>query len=131
MVTSATVPNNSWMPAGVTPCSCQYLQWGYWTGRVQTLTPTAQGFRQPIRRHQYLGRRAADRATYRPPGTGTYNGAAVGTVFNNGATYLAAGSFNQMYNFGSQTGNVYINNFDGANYSAAVPVLQRRFGEHP
>ncbi len=44
MVTSATVPNNSWMPAGVTPCSCQYLQWGYWTGRVQTLTPTAQGF---------------------------------------------------------------------------------------
>ena len=36
MVTSATLgPNaNSWMPAGVTPCSCQYLQWGYWTGRV-------------------------------------------------------------------------------------------------
>jgi hypothetical protein len=51
---------------------------------------------------------------------GTYNGAAVGTVFNNGATYLAAGSFNQSYNFASQAGTVNISNFDGANYSGAV-----------
>ena len=41
MVTSGTVPNNSWMPAGVTPCSCQYLQWGYWTG--QAGIPNAAG----------------------------------------------------------------------------------------
>ena len=119
MVTSATVPNNSWMPAGVTPCSCQYLQWGYWTGRVQTLTPTAQGF---VNEFGAINTWVAGQPTVNVPttGKGTYNGAAVGTVFNNGATYLAAGGFNQMYNFGSQTGNVNITNFDGATYSAAV-----------
>ena len=53
-------------------------------------------------------------------GFGTYNGAAVGTVFNNGTTYLAAGGFNQMYNFAKQIGRVNITNFDGASYSAAV-----------
>ena len=41
-------------------------------------------------------------------GVGSYNGAAVGTVFNNGATYLAAGGFNQMYNFAKQIGTVNI-----------------------
>jgi hypothetical protein len=32
-----------------------------------------------------------------------YNGAAICTFFNSGATYLAAGGFNQMYNFASLT----------------------------
>ena len=53
-------------------------------------------------------------------GVGTYNGVAVGTVLNNGATYLAGGGFNQTYNFGTLTGTANITNFDGANYSAAL-----------
>jgi hypothetical protein len=53
-------------------------------------------------------------------GMGTYTGAAVGTVFNNGNTYLAAGGFSHTYNFGNNTGTVAINNFDGVNYTASV-----------
>jgi hypothetical protein len=53
-------------------------------------------------------------------GVGTYNGVAVGSVVNNGTTYLAGGGFNQTYNFGSLTGTANITNFDGANYSAPV-----------
>src|SRR4029077_13892945 len=45
---------------------------------------------------------------------------AVGSVVNNGTTYLAGGGFNQTYNFGSLTGTANITNFDGANYSAPV-----------
>ena len=61
-----------------------------------------------------------DQVTMPTTGMGTYNGAAVGTVFNNGATYLAAGNFSASYNFGNNTGAVNISNFDGASYTAAV-----------
>lgn len=121
MVTSGTVPNNSWMPAGVTPCSCQYLQWGYWTGHVYdnlNSTGTANGRNDIAEINTWV----AGQPTVNLPttGVGTYNGAAVGTVSNAGATYLAAGGFNQTYNFGSRTGTVNITRFDGANYTAAV-----------
>ena len=51
-------------------------------------------------------------------GVGTYNGAAVGTVYNGGASYLAAARFNQTYNFGAHAGTINITNFDNANYVA-------------
>jgi trimeric autotransporter adhesin len=121
MVTSATVPNN-WMPAGVTPCACQYLQWGYWTGLVGI--PNAPGASPTYSRVDQgaINTWVAGQPTVNLPtsGMGTYNGAAVGTVFNSGATYLAAGGFNQMYNFAKQTGTVNISNFDGASYQARV-----------
>ena len=60
-------------------------------------------------------------------GVGAFNGAAVGTVFNNGAAYLAAGGFNAMYNFGSRTGSLNITNFDGANYTSAVSGSRNQF----
>ena len=53
-------------------------------------------------------------------GIGVFNGAAIGTVSNNGAVYLAAGQFNNTWNFGTSTGTVTINNFDGKNFSAPV-----------
>jgi hypothetical protein len=53
-------------------------------------------------------------------GAGSYDGTASGTVSNNGATYQAAGMFNQTYNFGSRSGIANINNFDGANYTYSV-----------
>ena len=53
-------------------------------------------------------------------GVGTYNGVAIGSVLNNGASYLAGGGFNQTYNFGTLTGTANITNFDGANYTAPL-----------
>jgi hypothetical protein len=47
-----------------------------------------------------------------PSGTGSYSGAAIGTVNNNGVAYLAAGGYSLNYNFGSNTGSVSISNFD-------------------
>ena len=120
MVTSGTVPNNSWMPPGVTPCSCQYLQWGYWTGQVQSTPTTGLGVNRTDR--AFINTWIAGMPTVTMPsgGVGTFSGAAVGTVFNNGAAYLAAGGFNEMYNFGSRTGSLNITNFDGASYTSAV-----------
>jgi hypothetical protein len=120
MVTSGTVPNNSWMPPGITPCSCQYLQWGYWTGQVPSTATTGLGVARTDR--AFINTWIAGQPTVTMPagGVGTFNGAAVGTVFNNGATYLAAGGFNQTYNFGSRSGTLNITNFDGQNYTSTV-----------
>ena len=123
MVTSATVGNN-WMPAGVTPCTCQYLQWGYWTGQV--LTPNATLTASTRNDRAYINTWLAGTPTVTVPttGTGTYNGAAVGTVFNAGATYLAAGAFNGTYNFGTQSGTLTVSNFDGKSFSTGTTPVK-------
>jgi trimeric autotransporter adhesin len=119
MVTaSALGPNaNSWMPAGVTPCTCEYLQWGYWTG--QLVTPNAGLTASTRTDRAYINTWLAGQPTVTMPtsGTGNFNGAAVGTVSNNGAVYLAAGQFNNTWNFGTNTGTVTISNFDGNNFA--------------
>jgi hypothetical protein len=122
MVTSAALgPNaNSWMPAGVTPCACQYLQWGYWTARLEAPDSTMS---TDIRNDfSSINTWIAGQPTVNMPtsGSANYNGAAVGTVYNAGNNYLAAGSFNQTYNFANNTGTVSISNFDGVNYTGAV-----------
>jgi hypothetical protein len=127
MVTSATVPNN-WMPAGVTPCACQFLQWGYWTGQVHTPNSDFSAATRTDRAFINTWVAGVPTVTMPTTGVGTYNGAAVGSVFNNGATYMAAGGFNQSYNFASQTGSVKIANFDGANYAASVAGSGNTFG---
>ena len=40
-------------------------------------------------------------------------------MFNNGQSYVAAGGFNGTYNFGTQTGTMAVNNFDGRNFTAS------------
>src|SRR5439155_26459596 len=51
--------------------------------------------------------------------TGNYAGHAIGSVFNNGASYLAAGGFNGTYNFATQNGTFAISNFDGHTFAAS------------
>jgi hypothetical protein len=114
LVNANAVPNTTLLPNGLCQ-QCQFMQWGYWGGQVTTgarndvgaINFWVAGFQTPV-------------AQLPTTGSGSYSGNAVGSVVNNGATYLATGGFNQTYNFGSQTGTVNITNFDGANYSANV-----------
>jgi hypothetical protein len=53
-------------------------------------------------------------------GTGSYNGTAVGSVISGAASYTASGGFNASYNFGSQTGNMTISNFDNKSFSGPI-----------
>ncbi len=56
MVTSGTVPSNSLLPAGGLCSSCQFLQWGYWTGTLNTPEFSRHLGRPPGRGpHQHLG----------------------------------------------------------------------------
>ena len=52
----------------------------------------------------------------------TYTGHAVAGISNNGAQYIAAGTFSNIVNFGTQTGTVAINGLDNTNYAGSVSL---------
>jgi hypothetical protein len=118
--TSASV-----LPSGVSYCQCQYLQWGYWGGDLRTGNSADSSISRTDRGH--INTWVAGVATplndlntlISQSATGTWSGHAIGSVYNNGASYVAAGGFNSTYNFGTQTGTVAISNFDGHSFAAA------------
>ena len=122
MVTSSTVPgaaNGLFQAAGATPCTCQFLQWGYWTGELDQVNSNGNLIRSD---RANINTWIAGMPTVTLPtvGSGTYGGAAIGSVVNNGASYLAAGGFTNTYNFGTNTGVVTISNFDSHNFTGTV-----------
>ena len=121
MVTSATVPGaaNGLLPAGASFCACQFLQWGYWEANIPA---TGSGGPTNTVQSSFINTWLAGTPTVNIPtsGTASYNGAAIGTVSNNGANYLAAGAFNNTYNFGNNTGTITISNFDNKTFGGSV-----------
>ena len=111
------------LPAGASYCQCQFLQWGYWGGDLTSANPTnpsapridragintwVAGVATPLGDLNSLISQSA---------TANYSGHAIGSVFNNGASYVAAGGFAGTYNFGTQSGTMAVNNFDGRNFA--------------
>jgi hypothetical protein len=121
LLSSATVPGaaNGLLPAGASFCACQFLQWGYWQANIPA---TNNGGPTNTVQSSFINTWLAGTPTVNLPtsGTASYNGAAIGTVSNNGVNYLAAGAFNNTYNFGNNSGTITISNFDNKNFTSAV-----------
>jgi hypothetical protein len=108
--------------AGVTPCTCDFLTWGYWSGDVKY---SANSVYNPNGRDRlnfatYVAGTQSNAVQLPLTGTATYNGDMIGNVRNNGNSYIAVGGFQNVWNFGSKTGALTITNFDGANYTGAA-----------
>jgi trimeric autotransporter adhesin len=124
LVSSATgaLPT-SLLPSGASYCQCQYVQWGYWGGDLLTGDPSTDLTRVD---HGHINfwvagvpTSAADLNTLASQSAvGTYTGHAIGSVYNAGSSYVAAGGFTGTYNFGTQNGTLTISNFDGHTVSA-------------
>jgi hypothetical protein len=115
----AAPPPTSLLPSGASYCQCQYLQWGYWGGDLRTGNSTdstisridrgninfwTAGQITPLTDINLLAAQAF---------TGTYTGHMIGSVFNNGAQYVAAGGVSATYNFGTQMGTFSVVKYDG------------------
>jgi hypothetical protein len=127
LVNANAVPNNPLLPASGL-CQCQYLQWGYWGGEINTASES--GARTDIGHINTwvagIQTPAADIANLTGlSATANYVGNAIGSVNNNGASYLASGAFSETYHFGNFTGTMAINNFDGKSFSGSVTGAQR------
>ena len=116
---------NSLLPDGAAYCQCQYLQWGYWGGDLRTGSTIDSTVSEIHRGHintwvAGVPTPLADlNSLIGQSATGTYSGHAIGSVFNSGASYIAAGGFTGTYNFGTQTGTMSVNNFDGKSFMAS------------
>ncbi len=125
LISSATAAlPTSLLPSNTSFCQCLFLQWGYWGGDLLTGNSSDSGLLRVDRGHinfwvagvptplndlnSLMGQSAI----------GTYAGHAIGSVFNSGATYGAAGGFNGIYNFGTQNATMAISNFDGRTFTA-------------
>ena len=113
----------SLLPSGASYCRCQYLQWGYWGGDVRSAGTAETAASRIDRGHinTWIAGVPTPQADLNSligaSATATYSGHAIGSVFNNGASYVAAGGFAGTYNFGTQTGTMGINNFDGRSFT--------------
>ena len=119
---SGSVVNNvaPGFPGGTTLCSCQFLQWGYWTGSVPVPGLGQGGGTRDDFANINTFVTGLPTVTLPTTGVGTFNGTAIATVNNNGANYLASGSVASSFNFGNNSGSFAINNLDGRSYTGGV-----------
>ncbi|MGD9885582.1 MAG: FecR domain-containing protein [Reyranella sp.] len=123
MVSYNAAPTPEFFAAqGVTPCTCDFMTWGWWGGDVRY---------NPGSSYNPNGRDRLNLATYvagtvtpvaqlnQMTGSASYTGHLVGSVQNGVNSYQAAGSYTNQWNFGSRTGIATVN-FDGASFGGGI-----------
>lgn len=124
VVSAGLVPQPQLFAAsGVTPCTCAFMQWGWWGSQTEFRDPSLPGGER--RDIVHLGTFATgDIPTLSQlptVGTGTFTGHAIGNVAAatgaGTAQYIAAGSMALEYDFGARTGVLGISNFDSRSVS--------------
>ncbi len=112
--------------AGVTPCECRFMEWGWWGTSTEF---EGDGLAGPRSDYAHLGTWVAGDITpaaeLPTTGTGSYAGHAVGTVVaaqpgGGNARYVAAGQLRVDYDFGSRSGDLSINRFDGKSFGGRI-----------
>jgi hypothetical protein len=126
MVSADVAPVPSfWQQQGVTPCTCEYLTWGWWSGDIRYNAGSslnAEG-RDRLNLATYVAGTLTSLVQLPTTGYATYTGHAVGNVVNGGNAYVAAGTYTNAWNFATKTGAVAISNFDGATYSGNTALV--------
>jgi hypothetical protein len=111
----------------VTPCACDSTKWGFWGAFNGAKNANGQlAYEDQGALMLWVagvplttgGMQALSMAT----GTATYTGHAIASIANgnSGLTYVAAGAFSAVANFGTRTGTVNITGLDGTNYTGTA-----------
>ncbi len=107
----AQVSSNA-LPSGVTLCSCEFLQWGWWITDIRHTSGATNNERDRVHLATWVAGVLPNVAEIPTTGTANYAGHVAGNVNNNGARYVAFGTYNQSWNFGTKTGGATITSFD-------------------
>jgi len=117
------VSTTGFVPTGVNICACKFLEWGYWGGRLRYQDPQGTAG-QDRRDYFHLATWVAGNPTANIPvtGTATFNGFVIGNVAQTASgqveQFVAAGSYQQSWDFGTQTGSAQISNFAGRTFGS-------------
>jgi len=127
LVTANTVGANSAKflssisSTSVTPCTCEYTQWGFWSvDTFRTDQGRNIGYSDRGNLLTWVAGIPANAADIPTTGVATYSGHAVANISNNGSQYIAAGTFSNNVNFATRTGQVQVGGLDATNYSGTV-----------
>ncbi|HEY5204086.1 MAG TPA: FecR domain-containing protein [Roseiarcus sp.] len=108
----------------VHPCACESTQWGFWSAFNGASNNGQLTFEDQGALLLWVAGNPATAGTLPITGTATYTGHAIASIANGatpGATsYLAAGAFQAVANFGTHSGMVNITGLDGANYAGTA-----------
>ncbi len=121
MATSALAGiDNIPLPAGVSFCQCQFLQWGFWSGQLNL----ASGDFVVIPLANWVAGEIPALLDMPTTGTATYSGHVIGNAISNGNISLGVvGGFSQTYDFATGSGPFSVTNFDGVSYSGSVDAI--------
>ena len=132
MVSYATAAAaNLFSNSNVTPCTCSFMTWGWWSGDINYANNSAYnpGGRDRINFASYVaGTLSLASDINALNSTATYNGHMVGNVNNNGSSYIAAGSYQNVWSFGNRSGALTAT-FDGTTYGSNVTANTFRTGD--
>jgi hypothetical protein len=123
MVSSQTLMQPGAELLGTETCRCEYLSWGFWSGRFDTSSENTlnQGRRERVHMGSWVAGDLPEASELAGmTGTATYTGHAIGEVASQGGQYIATGDFTNEWDFGARSGQVRIDDFDGRNFSSAV-----------
>lgn len=128
--TNTLIPVDGFLPVGVTFCTCAFMEWGYWGGRLITQDPEgAEG----QNRHSYfhletwIAGELPDLVVIPDSGVASYSGHAIGDVYNTAGIdplhYLAVGNFDMDWDFAARQGTATISDFDGMTFGSDVDAI--------
>ena len=127
LVTANTVGANSAKflssisSTSVTPCACEYTQWGFWSvDSFRTDNGHNIGYSDRGNLLTWVAGIPANAADIPTTGSATYSGHAIANISNNASQYVAAGTFSNNVNFATRTGQVQVGGLDAATYSGTV-----------
>ncbi|MFW5834937.1 MAG: hypothetical protein ACOCYE_12660, partial [Pseudomonadota bacterium] len=103
------------LPGGVEPCTCAYLDWGWWATSDQVADPDLA---TPL--GSFVAGDLPELNEIPLEGGYTYTGHAVAHVVNDGARYVAAGTFENRFDFLERQGTVTIAGLDGRTFTGVV-----------
>ena len=107
------------------------MTWGWWSGDINYANNSAYnpGGRDRINFASYVaGTLSLASDINALNSTATYNGHMVGNVNNNGSSYIAAGSYQNVWSFGNRSGALTAT-FDGTTYGSNVTANTFRTGD--
>ena len=125
MVTQKVVPADNFLPGGVSFCQCEYLRWGYWNLDL-VVNPGTGTERDRAHIATWVAGELPDLIDLPATGTATFLGHLIGNVKNTGNFYVAAGGFQQGWDFATRTGATTITNFDNVNFAGSAASANGR-----
>jgi hypothetical protein len=123
MVSYTAAPTPEFFAAqGVTPCTCDFMTWGWWGGdvRYNADSPYNANGRDRMNLATYVAGTVTPVAQLNQmTGSASYSGALIGTANNGGITTQAAGSYTNNWNFATRSGVATVT-FDGASFGGGI-----------